>query len=542
MSMSMSRGSAAANNSSAVNSAKPSSAPAGSATTKGTMSQKDMTFIVSPPDISFHSFTPHQSYEATLTFKNQTKTAKFIRLLQPESRFFAISEPRGGKNSLKVAAGLAITYTIYFRPEEDTDYECHLIAMTEQEKFIVPVTALGSRGHLHFPPVVHFPSGPIRATTRSTVLISNVGTKACQWRAAAGAPFGINPTFGAIAPQGDMQVAVEFTPTALKRFESTIIFDLGNGDTQTMRVTGECHDVEITMDTDKLEIPKTFISLERQGIVKVCNNSDATVSYCWKEHGSEEEETMARQRMLKSDGAAAGGSSRALKSRRASAPDLPLLYDDPVFTIEPIQGTIPAKGFREFVVTFNPQLAKSYPSVAYLDIQGKSERMPLKINGTGLGPQCALSFDSLDLGDIFINSIHQYEVVLENRGSIEAKFGFQRQDTLFGGKFKFSPSSGSIAAGSTQPIEISFCSDIIGIVSETFRIHVQGSRDELELHFKGRVIGPTFHFDVEELDYGNVSYNFWHVKYFHLVNTSEIPMRFHLWVPEDGQKLYDTFP
>eukprot|EP00672_Neobodo_designis_P005006 CAMPEP_0174863612 /NCGR_PEP_ID=MMETSP1114-20130205/56564_1 /TAXON_ID=312471 /ORGANISM="Neobodo designis, Strain CCAP 1951/1" /LENGTH=82 /DNA_ID=CAMNT_0016098683 /DNA_START=207 /DNA_END=451 /DNA_ORIENTATION=+ len=59
-----------------------------------TLSQRDMTFIVSPPDLNFTKFVPHKRYEAKLVFKNQTKEAKYLRLMQPESRFFKISEPR----------------------------------------------------------------------------------------------------------------------------------------------------------------------------------------------------------------------------------------------------------------------------------------------------------------------------------------------------------------------------------------------------------------------------------------------------------------
>ena len=515
----------------------------------GVLSQRDMTFIVSPPEIVFHGFIPHRQYEATLTLKNQTRTAKFIRLLQPESRFFAISEPRGPTNSLKVAAGLNITYSVYFKPEEDTDYECDLVAVTENEKFVIPLRSVGSRGHLDLPAVVRFPNGPVKATTRQIVLVSNTGTKPCEWRASAPPPFGIVPSFGRIEPQHSMQVSIEFTPITMLQYESSILFDLGNGDTQTLKVTGTCADVDISMSTDTLVINKTFISLERQGIVTVSNNSDTTVGFCWKQHATDKEEENARQQLVKADSikpsSATLAAQRQLRARKASLENQPLVFDDEVFTIEPIQGEIPAKGRREFVITFNPQLATSYFSTAYLDIQGKNDRMPLGIKGIGLGPQCGLSYDALDLGDIFINSVHQFQVYLDNRGSIEAKYAVLPHQTLFGPKFRFTPSAGSIAAGSSQQIEISFCSDIIGIVSETFHIHVQGSREELELHFKGRVIGPTFHFDVEELDFGNVSYNFWHVKHFGLVNTSEIPMRFNLRVPEDGQqgrKEFDVVP
>ena len=509
------------------------------------LTQKDMSFVVTPSEIYFHEFEPHQCYQKTITFKNQTKSARFVHLMPPENRFFRISEPRGGKHSLKVASGLAVTYTIFFEPEEDTDYDCELIAMSESEKFIIPVRAVGSRGRLALPKLVSFPAAPVKATSRTTVLLTNVGTKPCHWRANAVPPFAIHPNFGLVEPQRSAQVVVEVTPTSLQNFDSQIVFDLGNGDTQTMRVTVECSNVDIALSTDSVTVAKTFISLERQTIVAVQNHSDSTVSYTWKAHGSDEEEAVVRQRNASKfdpnnsgpqpPQRAIGNSLQRQLVRRASMSEQALLFDDHVFTIEPIQGSIPAKGSREFVITFNPQLAMSYVATAYLDIQGKLDRLPLVIKGQGLGPQCALSFDSLDLGDIFINSMHEYEVVLENRGSIEAKFVLQPQQTLFGPKFKFTPSAGSVAAGNTQTIKIAFCSDIIGIVSEAFRFHVQGSRDELELHFKGRVIGPTFHFDVEELDFGNVSYNFWHTKTFHLVNTSEIPMRFHLRVPEEGQ-------
>lgn len=42
--------------------------------------------------------------------------------------------------------------------------------------------------------------------------------------------------------------------------------------------------------------------------------------------------------------------------------------------------------------------------------------------GQGTGPICNLSYGVLDMGHVFVNTIHQYEVMLENRGSIQAKY------------------------------------------------------------------------------------------------------------------------
>lgn len=72
-----------------------------------------------------------------------------------------------------------------------------------------------------------------------------------------------------------------------------------------------------------------------------------------------------------------------------------------------------------------------------------------------------------------------------------------------------------------------------GIINETFAFEIKGAKDPELLHVKGRVIGPTFHFDVDELDFGTVPFNFVNQKMFHMVNTSEIPMRYTLRVPQD---------
>ena len=145
------------------------------------VNQAEMTFVVSPPEVEFTHFKPHTTYEATLSFKNQTRNAKYIRALQPESRFFKLSEPKCSSSTLKVAPGLSLSYTVYFTPEEDADYECDLIVLTEHEKFVVPVRALGSRGRLVLPSKLDFGRCPIKAASRSTILLSNTGTKPCDW-------------------------------------------------------------------------------------------------------------------------------------------------------------------------------------------------------------------------------------------------------------------------------------------------------------------------------------------------------------------------
>eukprot|EP00757_Euglenozoa_sp_SAG-D1_P021665 gene21665-148_t len=137
------------------------------------LSQKDITFIVTPPEIVFRNYEPFRKYNTTLQFKNQTISPKNVRVLPPESRFFSISEPRANGDTLTVAAGLSVTYTVSFHPEEDADYECDLICITSAERFIVPVKAIASRGKLNLPKSVSFASAPVKYESEKTLFVRN---------------------------------------------------------------------------------------------------------------------------------------------------------------------------------------------------------------------------------------------------------------------------------------------------------------------------------------------------------------------------------
>ena len=50
--------------------------------------------------------------------------------------------------------------------------------------------------------------------------------------------------------------------------------------------------------------------------------------------------------------------------------------------------------------------------------------------------------------------------------------------------------------------------------------------------FRGRVVGPTFAFEEKEVDFGLVSYGFLNQRTLNLVNTSAIPMKFYLRIPQ----------
>eukprot|EP01062_Namystynia_karyoxenos_P075960 TRINITY_DN7388_c0_g1_i1.p1 TRINITY_DN7388_c0_g1~~TRINITY_DN7388_c0_g1_i1.p1 ORF type:complete len:3850 (+),score=1433.28 TRINITY_DN7388_c0_g1_i1:116-11551(+) len=538
------------------------------------LTQEELNFVVTPPRIVFRGYEPFRTYETPLKFKNQTKTVQSVRVIAPESRFFSVSEPRGGSSTLRVARGLTVSYTVSFRPEEDCDYDCDLVVKTDTERFVVEVRALASRGRLDLPKLYSFPSTPVKHRDERAVFVRNVGAKPAQWSITATPPWTVEPDVGFLDPGAPpMQLSLAFHPTVRQTHVGTLLVSYSNGDTARVRLEGNAVDVPVQLSTNSIALAPTFISLERQETVTLFNRSDVTVAFQWKAHETEEEERAHKSSLISTlqerhrDAASVLQQSgpppkrgerrrtsavvaqardlkslaRAAQSRRTFIETTAIAFEHMYFTIEPLSGQIPAKSHRHFTVTFNPQMATTCEVVAYVDVVGRAERLPLSLKGHGIGPQCQFSYDALDLGDVFINSIHHYEVILENRGSIEARYSLQQSRSLFAPKFRFSPSHAAIPPGQTQVIEIEFCSDIIGILNEAFHFTIQGAKDDLVLHFKGRVIGPTFHCDVDEIDFGNVAYNFMHRRTFNLVNTSEIPMRFRLRVPEDAQSAEREF-
>ena len=56
---------------------------------------------------------------------------------------------------------------------------------------------------------------------------------------------------------------------------------------------------------------------------------------------------------------------------------------------------------------------------------------------------------------------------------------------------------------------------------------------------------PTFHFDVDKINFGTVSFGFLNCKTITLSNDSEVTMRYVLRIPGDGrflQKEFDVIP
>ena len=104
---------------------------------------------------------------------------RLVKVTQADSPYFKIIAPND--SCAKIGPGLPITYKILFTPEEKRDYTHEVVCMTEREKFVVPVTAIGARAILDFPDSISFPVCPVKNSSSRTLLVRNVGNREAKF-------------------------------------------------------------------------------------------------------------------------------------------------------------------------------------------------------------------------------------------------------------------------------------------------------------------------------------------------------------------------
>lgn len=551
-------------------------------------------FQPSPKIVVFEDYAPFVPIDRKIFFRNNDAVARRIKVVKPDTPFFEISAPKtlngDALKQSKIASGMEVCFILTFKPQEIRDYSWDLVCSTEREKFVVPIRAVGMRPLLTFPDVIEFGHCPINSPTKKKILVQNIGNSTAKFTMKSfRSEYGCPLQEICIEPSASQPIELFFTPLTTEETIGECIVEFHNSLKFYITLTGLGKNVEVSLSTPSLTLEPSYISLMSQKTLKIKNLSEEPITYMWKSFGNDAEEEAERQRLLseinrmdeaerrllqnriaeghystsgggmdgigegeeeikngeayiplaaKADNAALVRKYRNL--RRALEKDTMQFVDD-IFEITPIEGQVWAHSEMEIVVCFRPDTAAQYNCLSFLAISGRHERLPLQLTGQGIGPHASLSFDILDIGDVFINDEHSYELSIRNKGDIPAQWTFMSSLTRFGNKFKFSPLDGYLLPNQSQPIAIKFESDVLGEFSEYFRFALQGNEDMLICQIKGHVIGPTFHFDCNTIDFGVVSFDYLHSTTLRLINTSSIPMVYNLHIPQDGTYLKKEF-
>uniref|UniRef100_A0A663MTR8 HYDIN/VesB/CFA65-like Ig-like domain-containing protein n=1 Tax=Athene cunicularia TaxID=194338 RepID=A0A663MTR8_ATHCN len=453
-------------------------------------------------------------------------------VLEP-SPYFKLTRPSGV--CCKVAPGMCSTFRILFTPEENKDYFYQVTCITEREKFIVPIRAIGARAILDFPDQLDFSVCPVKYSSQKTLLVRNIGNREARYCISTESPFSVEPSIGTLGIGDAVQVTVEFHPLKTGDHSGSLVVRYDTGEDIHTGLYGVAENVNIGLARSSLTVEKTYLTLSNHRSMLIHNQSEIKVHFQWKAFSTQEEEDHLKLRFVGKI-YFKGKMDRCLReckvdsalreclpllscpfhNQQEKAQGDSMLFSDDVFTLEPLEGDIWPNSSAEINVIFRPREARVYQ---------QTTRLPLRIKGKGIGPRFLMNFPFAFL---------LLQVVLFNKGAIDAVFNLVPPATALGSCFTFLPQEGIILPEGLQVIRISFSSTSLGEFTEEFRFSVTGSPEPVTLTIRGCVIGPTFHFNVPALHFGDVSFGFPHTLSCRLTNTSLVPLTFKLRVPGDG--------
>ncbi|KAL9822953.1 hydrocephalus-inducing protein-like [Geothlypis trichas] len=502
---------------------------------------------ISPPEVVFQHFDPHGVSEMALSLTNVGKVPQEVKVSMESSPYFQLS--CSSDVSRLVPPGASAPVRIRFTPGENKDYSHELVCVTENERIVVPIRAIGARAVLDLPARLDLSKCPVRCSTQQTLLVRNVGDQAARYQLSTQSPFSVVPATGILDAGDTVQVTVAFHPLTKGDHCSLLSCSTGEENIHT-NLHGEAVEVNAGLSTNLVEFDETFITTSNHRTLFIENRSNITVHFQWKAFPTEEEEIKEKRRQrrflwmerelclekLKEERAAGkekgSGEDRAallrLQGEMAKVHQDPMLFSDDIFLIEPLEGAIGPNCWAEIKVTFKPLEDLEYLSVAYCSISGHESRLPLRLSGEGQGPLIEFSSPRLDLGNISIDNSYVYEVELLNLGAIDAAFTYIPSAANVGFCFKFAPEQGIIAAGGSQTIQMFFSATVAGRFQEEFQFSVAGSPMSAMLGVRGCVTGPSSHFEVNELDFGDISPGSTYTEASSLSNTSPVS-RASLW-------------
>ena len=193
---------------------------------------------------------------------------------------------------------MEITYIVKFSPETKSDYAYDLIVITEREKFIVPIRAMGCRAILDFPDTIEYGLVPVKYNTEKPIMIRNIGEKKAKWQIVCPASFSVSKTEGILEVNQVEQLIFNFKPSEARKYneELTLIYD---GFEASVPISGEAHNDNVYLSKGHVTADPTSITLFSHQYYKIVNKSAVPIEFSWRAFATEAEEKEKKDRLIK---------------------------------------------------------------------------------------------------------------------------------------------------------------------------------------------------------------------------------------------------
>jgi hydrocephalus-inducing protein len=167
---------------------------------------------------------------------------------------------------------MEISFIIKFSPEAKSDYSYDLNVLTERERFIVPIRAVGCRAMIDFPDVLDFGQVPVKHITEKPVMIRNIGEKTTKWTIKAPAGFQLNKHEGILEIGQSEQLIFKFIPQEAKPYKDEMTLYYDNLEA-VVPITGESHNDNVFLSKSHIHMDPTSITLYSHQYYTIVNKS-----------------------------------------------------------------------------------------------------------------------------------------------------------------------------------------------------------------------------------------------------------------------------
>ncbi|CAL7939799.1 unnamed protein product [Xylocopa violacea] len=466
-------------------------------------------FEVSPTVVVFQQFTAGSSLSVTVTVRNVTRVPRYLRSSNELNPFFSV-EFCGSNYSTMLAPGLSASYRVKFVPEMNRDYHYQLKFATDSGELAVPVIAIGSRALLDFPDQIEIPSTAVKIASLKTVFVRNVGDAPAVFSLYTDNPcFWIEPSKGRLEEDESLQFTVHFLSNKAGDFQGNLYLDYDTGIKLRMDLRSSAENCPIRVDRGTIRMEETFLGLSRSKILTIHNRSNFVVRYKWMllenaEADNERKEHYKKLYHLVYESELARcvdldhynvctPDVHQLIYQRIYADELESLtketfeYNHIYFKFAPQEGEIWPQSSTEVTIFYRALEVGEVSSIAYLEVTGREDRIPLNLYGTGKGPVLQLNVLMIDLGNIYMCSVHNYEIVTVNKGHISGTLVHKTKPSDFGGTIELTPPSLHLKPDEHKSFNLSFSSNRKGDFVERIDFVVKESLEVLSLHIKYNV-------------------------------------------------------
>ncbi|KAG5334606.1 HYDIN protein, partial [Acromyrmex charruanus] len=434
--------------------------------------------------------------------------SRSLKLSRYPDPFFSV-EYRGSNYGTMIAPGLVQIYNVRFSPSEKRDYEYYIKFISDIEVFMVPVIAIGLRPILDIPDQIEIPATAVKIPSSKTILVRNIGD----------AP----AIFNFCSER--RSIRMEDTYLGLSRSKVLTIHNRSDYVVKFQWMLFKDNDTDVQ---HKEEYKKIFELVHRIEVVRHINLVHYDICL------PDIHELVCQ---------------RIYTDEIASLMNEDFRYNHTSFLLIPetCKGTSQSEGeiwpqsSADITVIFRAMEVGEISSVAYLEVMGREDRIPLSLHGTGKGPVLHLNVITIDLSNIFLCSVHNYEIVAANRGHICGTLIYKERPTDFGGTISITPNARILKPDEYKSFNLSFSSNRKGDFVERIDFVIKESLEVLSLHIKGCVICPTLHFDKHTLDFDETGLGFIKKQEVSLHNLSLVPVTFGVTIMEDGDQIPLTY-